>query len=527
MTMKTMADSPGETRSRNTGFLELTPRSAYYILAGFLALLLIAFSALDYVAPSGRHLSTIAGVDKANYFNTTHSLLFDHDFNLTNEYTRIRPEDPQWTGIRPETGLPGSPWGIGYSILEIPFLAVGTMVDAAAGNPADGYAQFARFFYAIGNVFFGGFGLMALFTLLHRASTSWGVESGKAVRYSLFITFAIFFGSNVGYYTFSQIAHAATFWFSCMFVAHWWNIRFTNTLRSWFVLGLLGGFLSICRWQDVVYIGGPFLFDLAGKEWLKNPIPWLRARSLYCVGVLLCWIPQMIQWKVIYGKYLTIPQGGGIFYFPPAFMLHVLLSSRNGWFVWTPLILVGVTGVAFALRKHAREFFPWIVVAVLELAVIGSMNVWHGMDSFSARYMLSATPLVALGLAALLCESPKLVARSVVALAIPCCIFALLFAAQFRLDLIPKNETLTAKEIFGDKLHLLQVRRQKQTAVRATNLIQEGKATDAIQMLERVETMGEDRDVLRALTDAYKASGRTADAEDAEARLKRLLDKRL
>jgi hypothetical protein len=505
----------------------MTPRRAYHALAGFLVLLLTAFTVLDYSAPSGRRLSTISGVDKAGYFDTAHSLLFDHDFNLTNEYARIRPADPQWAGICPETGLPGSPWGVGYSILSIPFLALGTAVDAIVGNPADGYSEFARFFYAMGSVVFGGLGLMALFTLLYRAASSWGVESTKAARNSLLIAFAVFFGTNVGYYTFSQMSHAAAFWFVCMFLAHWWEIRSTNVPGSWLVAGLLAGFLSICRWQDVLYAGGPFLYDLMGKEWTKNPIPWLRARLLYCAGIVLCSLPQMLQWNVIYGKYLTLPHGGAIFSFPPKYMLNVLVSSRSGWFVWTPLVFIGVVGVAFALRSHAREFFPWIGVATLELAVVGSMDVWDGTGAFGARYMLSATPVVALGLAALLCESPKLVARTVAVLAVPCCVFALLFAVQFRLDLIPKNENLTAKEIFSDKLHLLQVRRQKQAAIGAMELVQKGQAATAIQMLENVEKMGEDRDVLHALAEAYRADGRTTDAQDAKARWKRLMDERL
>jgi hypothetical protein len=99
-----------------------------------------------------------------------------------------------------------------------------------------------------------------------------------------------------------------------------------------------------------------------------------------------------------------------------------------------------------------------------------------------------------------------------------------LFAAQFRLDLIPKSHTLTTKEIFSDKLHLLQVRRQKVTANAATKLVQEGNTALAIQMLENARAMGEDRDVLGALAAAYRAGGRNEEAENTEAELKKLLD---
>src|SRR5215472_7438952 len=246
--------------------LRMTPRIAYYVLIAFTVVLIAAFSVLDYVAPGGRHLSTIAGVDRVNYFDTTHSILFDHDFNLNDEYKRIKPDDEEWTAIVPKTGLPGSPWGIAYSVLEVPFLAVGVAGDAIAGHPADGYSYFARFIYALGNVVIGGLGLMALFHLLYRASSSWGVESSRAAWYSLFACFAVFFGTNVGYYAFSLISHATTFLLLCLFLAYWWKVRSTAIASSWFFLGLLGGFASISRWQDVVYVAGPIIYDLLGPE---------------------------------------------------------------------------------------------------------------------------------------------------------------------------------------------------------------------------------------------------------------------
>ena len=188
-----------------------------------------------------------------------------------------------------------------------------------------------------------------------------------------------------------------------MFLAHWWKIRFTNTPRSWLVSGSSGRL--------------PFHLPLAGRRvcrgtisirsaWAKNGsrirFHGCEARLVYCVGLLVCWTPQMAQWKIIYGKYVTLPQGGGLFSFPPTHMLSVLFSSQNGWFMWTPLVFVGSGGSVFALPNHARDFCPGSYPRSIEWTVVGSMYWWHGMDSFSARYMLSATPLVALGLAALM-----------------------------------------------------------------------------------------------------------------------------
>jgi hypothetical protein len=504
----------------------LTRRAGYSILVAFAILLLAVFVGLDAMAPGGRRLAKIEGFDTVNYFGISHSLLFDHDFNLTNEFTHIAPMSRLWSAVQPNTGLPGSVWGYGYSVLEMPFLAVGTLLDVVQGSPADGYSPSAIYVYCLGNVVMTGLGLLALFALLCRVGTERGISEERVTGYSLLVTFAVFFGTNVGYYAFPQLAHAATFLFASLFLAYWWKMRTSNKARVWLLLGLIGGFLSICRWQDIIFLGGPGLFDLlSGAPW-KNPWPWLRSRLFYIAGAGICWIPQVIEWKVIYGKYLTMPQGAGFIVFPPAFILEVLFSSRNGWFLWTPFALIGVLGLLYGALRFTREFIPWIVVLALEVIVIGSMPTWHGYDSFSSRYLLTNSPLVGLGLFTLLCSLSPLLRRTLVAAVAACCIFTMLFAVQYRLNLIPNNETLTFSEIFTDKLRLLQVRRRKSAANTARWLLSKGHAFDAVILLEQAATLGDDRDVLSAMGSAYRAEGDVKLALAAEIKAQEFRDSR-
>lgn len=490
-------------------------------------MLIVTFIALDHIAPAGRRLAKIAGYDPVNYFGISHSLLFDHDFNLNNEFTRIKPDGSRWSEIQPGTGLPGSVWGVGYSILEMPFIAIGVLADAVAGNPADGFSKFAIFAYCLGNVVMSGLGLMALFAFLYRIGQSWNIPGNLAAGYSLFVTLTIFFGTNVGYYTFSQLAHIPTFLFASLFMCRWWNVRSSNKPGSWFLLGLLGGILSICRWQDILYLGGPLIFDLMGTEAWSDFRPWLRSRTLYAVGAGLAWIPQIAEWKIIYGKYLTVPQGDGFFAFPPHFMWEAMMSTRNGWFIWTPLAFIGVLGLFYGAAKHTRVFVPWIVILALEVVVVGSMPTWHGFDSFSSRYLLSTAPLIAMGFFTLLWEASESVRKGLVAASVVCCIFTMLFALQYRFSLIPSNVTLTASELFTDKLRLPQVRQRKIAVATARMLLEEGDFNSAIQTLEGVNGLGQDRDVLDGLEKAYRAAGKPEEAANAHLRLKEFLDSRL
>src|SRR5262249_17642843 len=157
----------------------------------------------------------------------------------------------------------------------------------------------------------------------------------------------------VAYYAFSQMSHAATFFCSSLFLAWWWEIRERTTWRSWALLGLIGGLLSISRWQEMFFVFSPFVFDVTGKDMWRDFGAWLRSRSVYLGVVALCWIPQLMEWKAIYGKWLANPYGS-VLAIPPPWLGQVMFSSQNGWFFWTPLALAGVLGMIVGLVKFGR-----------------------------------------------------------------------------------------------------------------------------------------------------------------------------
>lgn len=506
--------------------LEFRARSCYAALAAFTIVLMVTFVLLDHFAPAGRRVAKVGGVDATAYFGVSHSLLFHHDFNLTDEYQHVKPDDNRWTRVRPETGHPGSPYAVGYSLLASPLLAAGTALDALVGNPADGYSRFAMLGYCLANVALTGLGLIALFAFLHQTAGLWGVREPLAAAGALSIAFSAFFGTSVGYYAFAQMSHAATFWGASLFLAWWWKVRDTNGIRDWMVLGLLAGVLSISRWQDVFYLGGPLLFDLMGG--LGGIRSRLRSRIVYLAVAALCWGPQLLEWKYIYGRYLLIPQGNGFIVFPPPFVLQVLFSSRSGWFFWTPLTLLGFAGLVFGAWKMPRVYLPWIVVIALEVGLIASLpTTWHGADSFSSRYLTSCVPLIAFGAVTILYSASRPWRFAVMAAVAACCLFTILFAIQFRLDLIPRDDRLTPAECFADKLRLRQVHRQKLAVQRAQDLLQRGSPDAAVATLEKAELCGEDRDVLSTLSAAYRASGREADARKTDIQWNRLMQSRL
>jgi hypothetical protein len=224
-----------------------------------------ALFVMDHRTPAGRRVLKVTGRDSVHYFANAHSLLFDRDFDLRNEFEELKPSPavldiPGRPGVQ---GLPGSPWAIGYSLLSTPFVALGTLVDAVAGRPANGYGMGAIAGYFLANIVFVALGLVCQLKVLR--------HFGASALDAVLVTLATWFSTTLVYYTFSPMSHAVTFALASVFLLVWSHVHETASVRGWFVLGLVGGLLSICRWQDGAFVLAPVLFAIG-----RGLAPWRR-----------------------------------------------------------------------------------------------------------------------------------------------------------------------------------------------------------------------------------------------------------
>ena len=510
-------------------------RRQWAIVVGMAISLIVLFLALNRLAPGGRPVAGIRGVDPAGYFAAAHSILFDHDLDLSNEYARVPPDTPnRYTGIRKETGLPGNPWPIGYPLLSIPFLAFGSAVDRVAGHAPDGYSHFAVLFYSLTNVVLTGAGLILLFGFLRKSSELFADRYSSEFRgwISVFVAGVTLMGTTVFYYALSPMSHASTFLMASLFLRLWWQARRSDGIGIWAALGCAGGALSICRWQELIYLVGPILFDMGNLRtiWRKpgGIASWTRSRTAYALAVAVCWIPQVVEWKIIYGKFFTNPQGSGFMEFPPRFVLNVLFSSQHGWFISTPVVLLGVIGLLLGTRVSPAHYWPWIAVVGLEVSVMGSLaGKWRIDDTFGQRPLTSLAPLLAYGFATALYLANRWQRRALAAAAALCAIYTVLFAVQFRMNLVPRTERLTFAELITDKVRLDRSYHRKESVTRAEQLRAAGNPAGARSVLQdAIRDYGEDRFLLEALVRTDRDLSDTAAAEAHERRLDALLSHR-
>jgi predicted Zn-dependent protease len=126
----------------------------------------------------------------------------------------------------------------------------------------------------------------------------------------------------------------------------------------------------------------------------------------------------------------------------------------------------------------------------------------------------------------LLCRFAKPARFAVAAAAAACCLFSVLFAVQFRLDLIPKLDRLTPSELFADKFNIRRILRQRVAAQRADVLISGGAPEQAVSILQGAADPP-NPDVLSELSKAFRALGQENNAREAEKTLRDLRETRL
>ncbi len=420
-------------------------RGAYLVLA---VLLVLNIGGLRWLGGLRIETMRIMGVDPVGYYVYLPSLIFDRDLDFADEYEHFRgigyvAPDQELT----PTGRMPNPYSIGVALLWLPFFLCGHVAALATGSAANGLSAPYGVAIYISNVVYGFAGIVLIYRLTERVFAR-GV--------ALMSVTLIWFASGVLYYLFplSPMSHMPSMFIVTLFVIVWLVRREEMSLWSYVALGALGGLAALVRWQNALFLVLPAA-DLA-SELRRRGVKRETVLQVLVMGAvfLVVFSPQMIVWKVLYGGFITVPQGAGfVSWFKPA-LFDVLLSSRHGLFSWTPVILLAVIGL-FMFPKEKRQLGYLLLAAFALQLYINSVAGWVGW-SFGMRRFINCSGLFSLGLAAFLTKIQQRVRLRYLALIglLPI-IWNVLFVIQYYWNLIPPDDYLTFDEFVFEKLVLI------------------------------------------------------------------------
>ena len=380
------------------------------------------------------------------YYSMAHSLAFDRDLNLENQYQRLGIDDFSGSRTVLETGLRRYTYPIGAPLVWIPGLGlghIGVALRNVHGLPTayDGFAD--PYFHAVAllNLLVGFGGLLVLDRLLRRWFSPW-----VALTSVVGVTLGSFLAWYLTYH--SIYTHAITFSLVSLFLYRF--LREPQGVSDYAFLGFLLGLAACVRWQSAVFsllVALPLAERLLRKEWRFV----LGAGGAFSTMLFFGIVPQVIVWKTIYDRlYIGVPLGADYMRWADPFVTETLFSSRHGLFSWSPILLLGAIGLIGFTRSRPRVGLPFLGMLLLLTYMNSSVADWWGGGSFGARRFDSVLPILAIGLATTVVwitetvrRRPAFVTGGLVAAFV---LGNVLLMEQYRKGTIPVDDTISWEE---------------------------------------------------------------------------------
>lgn len=173
------------------------------------------------------------------------------------------------------------------------------------------------------------------------------------------------------------------------------------------LLGLAVGWATLTRPTDGLIVFIPILWGIGSLAAVKPRVDYLKQHSPY-IGVAvavasLFLLLQMSYWKYATGHWIVFSYQGEGFEFGNPHIIEGLFSFRKGWFLYTPIALLGFLGVPFLRAKKDINWFMLLfsVYFAATFYVVFSWKMWFYGGSFGCRALIQSLPMLALPLTAL------------------------------------------------------------------------------------------------------------------------------
>ena len=370
----------------------------------------------------------IRGADEIEYFAYLRSAVFDRDLEFGNEYERFYAQDPvglagfksTFLDLRePATGRHINFAPLGTALLWAPAYLVahaGVLAARALGADvaADGFSRPYVMAVCYASWAYGMAGLLLLWRCL--------AQDGGFGDHAAWATAAVLWGTPLLYYVTlgPGFSHAASLFAVSMLL--WLTLWMRRHGASWTrvaLVGAAGGLCALVREQDGLLLVIPALV-VSWEAWREKRLVLGLARlATMGLAAAAVFVPQLLAYRAINGAFGPSRLVARKMSFGSPHALEVLFDPAHGLFAWAPLLLLAAAGLLYAaVRARSADVLPLALLAALlvQVWINGSVESWTQAGAFGSRRFVSATPMLAWGLAALLAvAAPRLGRRTVAA----------------------------------------------------------------------------------------------------------------
>jgi hypothetical protein len=369
-------------------------------------ILLVSLFMLSLPAVTTRIYSS----DEIQYFAYLRSIWFDRDLSFENEYQHfydrgIAKSDgfhETFLERSTETGRRINYGTVGCAILWSPFYLAGDLVARATGAPVDGFSKPYIAAVAYGSAVYGFLALVLAVLCAGRLGFNGFVPA-----------LAVWLGTPILFYMYvaPPFSHACSAFAVALFTYVWLRIRDDWSARGLVALGAAGALMAMVREQDAFFAAGPavdFLWSLS-RRWEARG--WRS--GIEVVGAVIAFgavfTPQIATYLILNGHIGPHSSVGRKMNWMAPHALEVLFSPEHGFFVWTPLALVAIAGLAASAFGRKRQIAVCLLLMVaLQIYVSGSVESWTVAGAFGQRRFVALTTVMVIGMSCLWSQLPRL-----------------------------------------------------------------------------------------------------------------------
>lgn len=343
---------------------------------------------------------SIIGGDAVYYYASLRSIVIDHDLQFKNEFEYFYNQRSPFTGNRkipfilsenPLTKRLPAKYPIGSAILLIPpfLITHGILIllqKVGIGITTDGYNLIYQASAAIGSLLYAFFGLLFTYHL------------GKKIfnpKAAFLATLAIWLATPLIYYMTMEPLTSQPVSFFCVstFIYLWYKTREKHQIYQWMILGIIGGLMSIVRYQDSLFLLIPFVDSLR-----KFPSKFLCLFVLFISAGLIIAIQLGVNNYLFGFPFRTGEGDAGFPYLTNPKILYTLFSFERGLFIWSPILIFAFMGLYLFIRRFRFVGNLLFFSFLLQVYVVSSwINPTQG-DSFGNRILLNSNAIFAIGI---------------------------------------------------------------------------------------------------------------------------------
>jgi hypothetical protein len=344
------------------------------------------------------------GGDSFGYYAYLPALFIHHDIEhlryslqARNSEVGIATDTTKTIDVEEAYMFRGSPvikYTCGIAILEAKAFFLAHLSADLLGYNKNGYSKPYLLCVLLWNLFFSWIGLL----LLQKILTCFFKDVVVAA-----VLIFVGIGTNLFYFSTynTGMSHGYLFTLYAALILSTIQYHRNYWTTSAIIVGLSAGLITLIRPNEIYCLLIPLLYGVtsfhSGLEKIRTV---LSKKTLYVAVIVfaICIIPQLLYWHHQTGSFIFYSYGAESFDFRHPKIYVGLFGFKNGWFAYTPVMILAIIGIVFSKTGERKFLLPILLIIPMHVFIIYSWWCWFYMGGLGSRPMIEMYALLAIPL---------------------------------------------------------------------------------------------------------------------------------